>query len=160
MHRLGEKTAFVFAGGGSLGAIQVGMLRVLLSSGVLPDFVVGASVGRDQRQLFCRRPGRCWRCCIRAGLVGSTARRYFSVHDGERHWPDRTSGKCCRSGQAAPLDRKAFALSAARGRANSPPHYGNQSAGDGGSSVQWSCGRGDPGQHGFARCLPARAYRR
>jgi NTE family protein len=39
------KTAFVLAGGGSLGAIQVGMMRALLSSGVCPDFVVGASVG-------------------------------------------------------------------------------------------------------------------
>jgi NTE family protein len=39
------KTAFVFSGGGSLGAIQVGMMRVLLASGVCPDFVVGASVG-------------------------------------------------------------------------------------------------------------------
>jgi NTE family protein len=39
------KTAFVFAGGGSLGAIQVGMLRTLLSYGVRPDFVVGSSVG-------------------------------------------------------------------------------------------------------------------
>ncbi len=45
MTRTGQKTAFAFAGGGSLGAIQVGMLRVLLSAGVQPDFVVGASVG-------------------------------------------------------------------------------------------------------------------
>ncbi len=40
-----RKTAFVFSGGGSLGAIQVGMMRALLASGVCPDFVVGASVG-------------------------------------------------------------------------------------------------------------------
>ncbi|MGH6848323.1 MAG: patatin-like phospholipase family protein, partial [Methylocella sp.] len=45
MTRSGYKTAFAFAGGGSLGAIQVGMLRVLVSEGVQPDFVVGASVG-------------------------------------------------------------------------------------------------------------------
>ncbi|HEX3495953.1 MAG TPA: patatin-like phospholipase family protein, partial [Methylocella sp.] len=45
MTRTGQKTAFVFAGGGSLGAIQVGMLRVLVSEGVQPDIVVGASVG-------------------------------------------------------------------------------------------------------------------
>jgi predicted acylesterase/phospholipase RssA len=30
-----DKTAFVFSGGGSLGAIQVGMLRVLLAAGNL-----------------------------------------------------------------------------------------------------------------------------
>ena len=56
MDRLGEKTAFVFAGGGSLGAIQVGMLRVLLSSGVLPDFVVGASAGAINASYFAGAP--------------------------------------------------------------------------------------------------------
>jgi NTE family protein len=38
-------TAFVLAGGGSIGAVQVGMLRRLLAQGVAPDFVVGSSVG-------------------------------------------------------------------------------------------------------------------
>ena len=38
-------TAFVLAGGGSHGAVQVGMLRALLAAGVRPDFVVGTSVG-------------------------------------------------------------------------------------------------------------------
>jgi NTE family protein len=40
-----EKTAFVLAGGGSFGAIQVGMLRELVAYGVVPDLIVGASVG-------------------------------------------------------------------------------------------------------------------
>ena len=39
------KTAFVLAGGGSFGAVQVGMLRELLLDGMTPDFVVGSSVG-------------------------------------------------------------------------------------------------------------------
>lgn len=39
------KTAFVFAGGGSFGAIQVGMLRALVAHGVRPDLIVGSSVG-------------------------------------------------------------------------------------------------------------------
>ncbi len=38
-------TAFVLAGGGSLGAVEVGMLRELLSWGEVPSFVVGASAG-------------------------------------------------------------------------------------------------------------------
>jgi NTE family protein len=38
-------TAFVFAGGGSLGAIEVGMLQALVERLAPPDFVVGASVG-------------------------------------------------------------------------------------------------------------------
>jgi NTE family protein len=51
-----EKTAFVFAGGGSLGAIQVGMLRTLLSCGVRPDFVVGSSVGAINAGYFAAAP--------------------------------------------------------------------------------------------------------
>ena len=39
------RTAFVLAGGGSFGAVQVGMLRELLADGVKPDFIVGSSVG-------------------------------------------------------------------------------------------------------------------
>jgi NTE family protein len=50
------KTAFVFSGGGSLGAIQVGMLRVLLAAGVCPDFVVGASVGAINAAHFACAP--------------------------------------------------------------------------------------------------------
>jgi NTE family protein len=51
-----KKTAFVFAGGGSLGAVQVGMLRVLLAAGVRPDFVVGASVGAINASYFAGAP--------------------------------------------------------------------------------------------------------
>jgi len=39
------KTAFVFAGGGSFGAIQVGMLQSLAAHGIIADMVVGSSVG-------------------------------------------------------------------------------------------------------------------
>ncbi len=39
------KTAFVFAGGGSFGAIQVGMLHALAAHGVVADVVFGSSVG-------------------------------------------------------------------------------------------------------------------
>src|SRR5581483_7223476 len=56
MARVGGKTAFVFTGGGSLGAVQVGMLRVLLASGVQPDFVIGASVGAINASYFASLP--------------------------------------------------------------------------------------------------------
>jgi NTE family protein len=46
----------VFSGGGSLGAIQVGMIRVLLSAGVRPDFVVGSSVGAINAAYFACAP--------------------------------------------------------------------------------------------------------
>ncbi|HEX8122854.1 MAG TPA: patatin-like phospholipase family protein [Solirubrobacteraceae bacterium] len=38
-------TAFVLSGGASLGAIQVGMLRVLAERDIRPDVIVGTSVG-------------------------------------------------------------------------------------------------------------------
>src|ERR1700737_4998548 len=40
-----KTTAFVFAGGGSFGAIQVGMLQSLAAHGISADMVVGSSVG-------------------------------------------------------------------------------------------------------------------
>jgi NTE family protein len=51
-----QKTAFVFAGGGSLGAVQVGMLRELMSRGVSADFVVGSSVGAMNASYFASAP--------------------------------------------------------------------------------------------------------
>src|SRR5437667_173181 len=38
-------SAFVFSGGGSLGAVQIGMLRALFEADVCPDFLIGTSVG-------------------------------------------------------------------------------------------------------------------
>jgi NTE family protein len=49
-------TAFVFAGGGSLGAVQVGMLKTLVARGVHADFVVGASVGAINAAYFATDP--------------------------------------------------------------------------------------------------------
>ena len=37
--------AFVLGGGGVLGAVEVGMLRALLRAGIVPDLVVGTSIG-------------------------------------------------------------------------------------------------------------------
>lgn len=51
-----DRTAFVLAGGGSFGAIQVGMLRELVAHGVVPDLVVGASVGALNGIHFCCDP--------------------------------------------------------------------------------------------------------
>jgi NTE family protein len=57
MHERGkEKTAFVFAGGGSLGAVQVGMLKALVRQHIVPDLVVGASVGAINGAYFAAAP--------------------------------------------------------------------------------------------------------
>jgi len=66
------KTAFVFAGGGSFGSIQVGMLRALLSHGVTADMVVGSSVGAMNAAYFRRdadcggRRETCWHLAFAA----------------------------------------------------------------------------------------------
>jgi len=51
-----KKTAFVLAGGGSFGAVQVGMLRELVKDGIVPDLVVGASVGAINGAYFAGAP--------------------------------------------------------------------------------------------------------
>lgn len=50
------KTAFVLAGGGSLGAVQVGMLKALARAGIVPDLVVGASVGAINGAFYAGDP--------------------------------------------------------------------------------------------------------
>lgn len=42
---LPRPVGFVLGGGGSLGAVQVGMLQALTEQGLIPDLVVGSSVG-------------------------------------------------------------------------------------------------------------------
>jgi NTE family protein len=49
-------TAFVLAGGGSFGAVQVGMLRALVAHGLVPDLVVGSSVGAINGAYFAGAP--------------------------------------------------------------------------------------------------------
>jgi NTE family protein len=50
--------AFVLAGGGSLAASQIGMLRALSESGVEPDIVVGSSAGGINAFCFGQHPNR------------------------------------------------------------------------------------------------------
>ena len=50
------KTAFVIAGGGSFGAVHVGMLRALVDRGVTPDLIVGSSVGAMNGAYFAFAP--------------------------------------------------------------------------------------------------------
>ena len=48
--------AFVFQGGSSLAAVQVGMLRALTEAGIVPDIVVGCSAGAINAVGFARNP--------------------------------------------------------------------------------------------------------
>lgn len=51
-----RRTAFVLAGGGSLGAVEVGMLQALLDWGESPAFLVGASAGAINAAYFAADP--------------------------------------------------------------------------------------------------------
>jgi NTE family protein len=54
--RARPSTAFVFGGGASLGALQVGMLRALYERGIVPDVLVGTSVGALNAAFVASRP--------------------------------------------------------------------------------------------------------
>ncbi|KUO14280.1 patatin-like phospholipase family protein [Streptomyces dysideae] len=52
------RTAVVLSGGGSLGAVQVGMLLALADHDVAPDLLVGTSVGAINGAFVAGHPGR------------------------------------------------------------------------------------------------------
>jgi NTE family protein len=95
------KTAFVFAGGGSFGAIQVGMLQSLAAHGITADMVVGSSVGALNGAFYAGDPtlkgaerlGTIWRGLMRQDVfllswrtvLSFLWRRDFLIpHDGIR----------------------------------------------------------------------------
>jgi NTE family protein len=90
MSSAAQKTAFVFAGGGSLGAVQIGMLRELLRAGLKADFVVGSSVGAMNAAYFAGAPddagvdklGKIWRGLQRHDVFPVTLRSVFGFARG------------------------------------------------------------------------------
>jgi NTE family protein len=95
------KTAFVFAGGGSFGAIQVGMLHSLTAHGISADMVVGSSVGALNGAFYAGDPtlkgverlGEIWRGLKRQDVFPMSWRTVLSFlwrrdflisHDGIR----------------------------------------------------------------------------
>jgi NTE family protein len=93
------RTAFVLAGGASLGAMQAGMLRALYERGIVPDLLVGTSVGALNAAFVASRPqtvetadqlARVWHelrreqifpLSLRALLVGLSGHRDHLVPD-------------------------------------------------------------------------------
>jgi NTE family protein len=99
------KTAFVFAGGGSFGAVQVGMMLSLARNGIGADMVVGSSVGALNGAFYAGDPtpggverlAEIWRGLQRNDvfplswktLLGFIWRRDFLIpHDGIRKLVD------------------------------------------------------------------------
>lgn len=89
------RTALVLAGGGSFGAIQVGMLHSLATHGIAADMVVGSSVGSLNGAYYAGNPTlegierleAIWRALRRsdvfpvnwAAMLGFLVRRNFLV---------------------------------------------------------------------------------
>src|SRR3954469_19401526 len=94
------RVAFVLAGGASLGAVEVGMLRALYERGIAPDFLVATSAGALNAAFLASRPqtvetadalGDVWRGLRRGqvfpvnlviGLLGFLGARDHLVPDG------------------------------------------------------------------------------
>jgi len=93
--RRGPRTAFVLSGGGNLGSIQVGMLKALSEHDIVPDVVLGCSVGALNGAGYARDP------------TGAGVARL------EQHWRDSTSHTLMPSSRipsAVQLLRKGFSL--------------------------------------------------
>lgn len=52
------KLGVVLSGGATLGAFEVGVIDVMASRGIVPDFLVGTSVGAINAAFWARTPGR------------------------------------------------------------------------------------------------------
>ena len=82
-----SKTALVLAGGGSLGAVQAGMLAALTAAGESSDFIVGASVGAINAGYFAADPSAAgarkleaiWRTIRRGDVMSVTLATAMNV---------------------------------------------------------------------------------
>lgn len=68
-----DRVAFVLSGGASLGAVQVGMLHALYERGIVPQLIVGTSVGAVNGAFIASRP-----------QTGATARELAAIWRGLR----------------------------------------------------------------------------
>ena len=93
--------AFVLSGGGSYGAVQVGMLRALGQAGIVPDLVIGSSVGALNGVRYAASPGDAidaladlWRDMGRASIFGGRTRIGQTFSATRRFLRRNTSSIC------------------------------------------------------------------
>lgn len=79
------RTAFVLTGGGSLGAVQVGMMRALLERDIRPDLLVGASAGALNAAYVAGRGFNEEALSSLAAVWGRLRRRDVFPFDPSRH---------------------------------------------------------------------------
>ena len=86
-------TAIVLAGGGSFGAVQAGMLRALVAHGLVPDLIVGSSVGAINGAYFAGDPSAggvarleaIWRGLRRSEVFPLAWRGVLGLHGDHNH---------------------------------------------------------------------------
>ncbi|GAB2868022.1 patatin-like phospholipase family protein [Nocardioides pacificus] len=74
-------TAFVLGGGGVLGAAEVGMLQALFERGVVPDLVLGTSIGAINGAMVAREP--------RAAVIGRLTELWQAAAESGDVYGDR-----------------------------------------------------------------------
>lgn len=88
-----HRTAFVLAGGGSLGAVQAGMLAELIGADIRPDFIVGVSAGAINGAFLAHDPtpatidliAGLWRSVTTRQALGLSWRTLFSMLGARGH---------------------------------------------------------------------------
>jgi predicted acylesterase/phospholipase RssA len=94
MKQKSDKLAFVLSGGGSLGAIQVGCLEALLEEGVIPDLIVGTSIGAINGAWLAKYPNlygmtqleKLWLSYTKRGIFSdSRAKQLLRLFGGRNH---------------------------------------------------------------------------
>ena len=88
------RTAFVLGGARNLGAMQVGMLQALLAAGVVPDLVVGCSVGAINGSAVAVDPTPAGAAALEELWTSLSRRDIWPVH------PNRTPLRLLRRGQS------------------------------------------------------------
>ncbi len=156
------RTAFVLSGGGNLGAIQVGMLRALAERDIVPDVVLGCSVGALNGAGFALEPDdrgdRRARCAL-----GGVRRQRDAVVAHPLGGPAPPQG-CVAAQQRRPPERPRAApraCEAVRGaRTSVPVRRRRRGRGHRTMVRRRRPDRGDPGLRGAPGGLPARDDRR
>lgn len=84
--RIPPRIAFVLSGGAALGAAQAGMLRALLERNIIPDLIVGTSIGAWNGLWLSLHPNladldrldRIWKGISLMELIGNNPMQLFS----------------------------------------------------------------------------------
>ena len=82
------ENAFVLGGGGVLGAHEVGMLRALSEAGIVPDVVVGTSVGAINGAFVAADPAGAAAWLAGAWQGAALQQAYQASAGTSPSWPD------------------------------------------------------------------------